>query len=218
VEPAALQVIAIDGPAGSGKSTVAKALAERLGLEYLDTGAMYRAVTFAVLRRMIDPDEVEQVARVAEGLDLEVSDGGVTVDGVDATLEIRGPEVTSAVSIVAANPGVRAELRARQREWANKRGGGVIEGRDIGSVVFPDAELKVYLTANPDVRAQRRHREAAELEYDQVKALIADRDALDSTRADSPLVEAADAVLVDTTDLSVAQIVDRIMALLEPAP
>jgi len=218
VEPAALRVIAIDGPAGAGKSTVARALAERLGLDYLDTGAMYRAVTFAVLRRMIDPDEVDQVARVAEGLDLEVNDVAVNVDGVDATLEIRGPEVTSAVSIVAANPGVRAELRARQREWAHKHGGGVIEGRDIGSVVFPDAELKVYLTANPSVRAERRHREAAELEYDQVKALIADRDALDSTRADGPLVEATDAVLVDTTDLSVPEIVDRIMALLEPSP
>ncbi len=212
-----LRVIAIDGPAGSGKSTVAKALADRLGLEYLDTGAMYRAVTFAVLRRMIDPDEVDRVAKVASGLELEVSDSRVVVDGVDATLEIRGPEVTSAVSIVAANPGVRAELRARQREWALMRGGGVIEGRDIGSVVFPEAELKLYLTASSAVRTQRRHQEAADLEYDQVRALIADRDAIDSSRVDSPLRQAPDAVTLDTTDLTVGQIVDRILDLLDPA-
>ena len=212
-----LRVIAIDGPAGAGKSTVARALASRLGLEYLDTGAMYRAVTFAVLRRMIDPDDADTVGHVAETLDLEVGDGWVTVDGVDATLEIRGPEVTSAVSIVAANPRVRAELRYRQRAWADEHGGGVIEGRDIGSVVFPEAELKVYLTAATEVRAERRYKEAVDLHYDEVKAMIADRDALDSTRADSPLTEAGDAVLVDTTDLPVDQIVDRIIALLEPA-
>jgi CMP/dCMP kinase len=213
-----VRVIAIDGPAGAGKSTVAKALADRLGLDYLDTGAMYRAVTFAVLRRMIDPDDAAKVAHVAETLDLGLTESAVTVDGVDATLEIRGPEVTSAVSIVAANPAVRAELRYRQREWGDKHGGGVIEGRDIGSVVFPDAELKVYLTAAPEVRAERRHREASDLHYDDVKALIADRDAIDSTRSDSPLVEAADAVIVDTTDLDVDQIVHRIVAMLEPAP
>ena len=124
---------------------------------------------------------------MARDLELEVVDAQVTVDGVDASLEIRGPEVTSAVSVVAANPGVRAELRRRQREWADDHGGGVIEGRDIGTVVFPDAELKVYLTASEDVRAQRRHKEAAELDYEETRALIADRDALDSARADSPL-------------------------------
>jgi CMP/dCMP kinase len=209
-------VIAIDGPAGSGKSTVARALAARLGLDYLDTGAMYRAVTFAVLRRLIDPDDVDRVAAVAEDLDLEVIDASVTVDGVDASVEIRGPEVTSAVSVVAANPGVRAELRYRQRQWAEKHGGGVIEGRDIGSVVFPEAELKLYLTASPEVRAERRHKEAAELDYEQTKALIADRDALDSSRADSPLREADGAVLLDTTDLSVEEIVDQIVATLDP--
>jgi cytidylate kinase len=209
-------VIAIDGPAGSGKSTVARALAARLGLDYLDTGAMYRAVTFAVLRRLIDPDDVDRVAAVAEDLDLEVVDASVTVDGVDASVEIRGPEVTSAVSVVAANPGVRAELRYRQRQWAEKHGGGVIEGRDIGSVVFPEAELKLYLTASPEVRAERRHKEAADLDYEQTKALIADRDALDSSRADSPLREADGAVLLDTTDLSVEEIVDQIVAMLDP--
>src|SRR5262245_56910139 len=202
-----MRVIAIDGPAGSGKSTVARALAQRLGLDYLDTGAMYRGVTLAVLRRQMDPDEEEPVADLARDLELEVVDSQITVDGLDASLEIRGPEVTSAVSVVAANPGVRAELRRRQREWADQHGGGVIEGSNIGSVVFPDAELKVYLTASQDVRAQRRHREAAELDYEETRALIADRDALDSTRADSPLREAAGAVSVDTTDLAVDEIV-----------
>jgi cytidylate kinase len=209
-----MRVIAIDGPAGSGKSTVARALARRLGLDYLDTGAMYRGVTFAVLRRQMDPDEEELVAELARDLELDVVDSQVTVDGVDASLEIRGPEVTSAVSIVAANPGVRAELRRRQREWADAHGGGVIEGRDIGSVVFPEAELKVYLTAAADVRAQRRHREAAELDYEETRALMADRDTLDSTRADSPLREATGATTVDTTDLDVDEIVERIVALL----
>jgi cytidylate kinase len=175
---------------------------------------MYRGVTFAVLRRQMGPDEEGPVAELARDLELDVADSKVTVDGVDASLEIRGPEVTSAVSVVAANPGVRAELRRRQREWADRHGGGVIEGRDIGSVVFPDAELKVYLTASQDVRAQRRHREAAELDYEETRALMADRDALDSTRADSPLREAAGAVTVDTTDLGVDEIVDRIVALL----
>jgi cytidylate kinase len=211
-----VRVIAIDGPAGSGKSTVARALATRIGLDYLDTGAMYRAVTFAVLRRLIDPDDVERVAAVAEDLELEVVDATVTVDGVDASLEIRGPEVTSAVSVVAANPAVRAELRYRQRLWAEKHGGGVIEGRDIGSVVFPAAELKLYLTASQDVRAERRHKEASDLDYEDTRALIADRDALDSTRADGPLREADDAVLLDTTDLGVEEIVDRIVAMLTP--
>jgi cytidylate kinase len=210
-------VIAIDGPAGSGKSTVAKALANRLGLDYLDTGAMYRGVTFAVLRRMIDPDDADTVGHVAETLELEVTDGSVTVDGVDATLEIRGPEVTSAVSVVAANPRVRSELRDRQRAWAEDHGGGVIEGRDIGSVVFPHADLKVYLDAKADVRAERRHKEAVDLHYDEVKAMLDDRDAYDSTREDSPLMEADDAIVVDTTDLGVEDIVDRILALLEPA-
>jgi cytidylate kinase len=205
-----VKVIAIDGPAGSGKSTVARALAEQLGLEYLDTGAMYRGVTFAALRRGVDPSEVDQVARMVLDVELTVEGGGVVVDGVDASIEIRGPEVSRAVSIVAANPAVRAEMVRRQREWTAGRGGGVLEGRDIGTVVFPDATLKVYLTADPEVRAERRSKEVTDLDYETVAADLARRDALDQGREVSPLTEAADAVVVDTTGLSVAEIVDGI--------
>ena len=172
-----MRVIAIDGPAGSGKSTVARALASRLGLEYLDTGAMYRAVTFAALRRGVDPAEQDQVARMVPDLELEVGPDRVIVDGVDATIEIRGPEVSRAVSIVAANPAVRAEMVVRQRAWVAARDGGVLEGRDIGTVVFPDAELKVFLTADPEVRAQRRSKEVTDLDYETVAADLARRDA-----------------------------------------
>jgi cytidylate kinase len=207
-----MRIIAIDGPAGSGKSTVARALASRLGLEYLDTGAMYRAVTFAALRRGIDPADPAPVAHVASDLALEVSDAGVIVDGIDATIEIRGPEVSRAVSIVAANPDVRAEMRRRQREWAKARGGGVMEGRDIGSVVFPDAELKVYLTADPEIRAARRSKEVTDLDYETVAADLARRDALDQGREDSPLTEPAGAIVVDTTGLSVDEVVDDLLA------
>ncbi|WP_334143486.1 (d)CMP kinase [Rhabdothermincola sp.] len=207
-----MRVIAIDGPAGSGKSTVARALAQKLGLDYLDTGAMYRAVTFAALRRGIDPDDGERVARVAEDCELEMTDDGtVRVDGADATIEIRGPEVTRAVSIVAANPGVREQMRRRQRAWAEQRGGGVIEGRDIGTVVFPDAELKVYLDARPEVRAARRSKEVSDLSYETVAADLARRDALDQGRAHDPLREAPDAFVVDTSELGVDEIVERVM-------
>jgi CMP/dCMP kinase len=203
-----MRVIAIDGPAGSGKSTVARLLAERLGLRYLDTGAMYRAVTFAALRRDIDPADAEPVAALARKVDLEVTLDAVRVDGVDATIEIRGPEVTRAVSAVAANPEVRAEMVTRQREWAQRAGGGVIEGRDIGSVVFPDAELKVYLDARPEVRAARRSKEVSDLDYETVAADIARRDALDQGRESSPLTRSGDAVEVDTSDLGVGEIVE----------
>jgi cytidylate kinase len=203
-----MKLIAIDGPAGSGKSTVARRLADRLGLEYLDTGAMYRAVAFAALRRGIDPADADDVGRLAEDVDLDVGDGRVIVDGVDASIEIRGPEVTRAVSIVAANPRVRAELRRRQREWASERGGGVMEGRDIGTVVFPDATLKVYLTATPEIRASRRSKEVSDLDYETVAADLARRDALDQGRADSPLAQADDATINDTSDLSIDEIVD----------
>nr|MBO2504119.1 (d)CMP kinase [Thermoanaerobacterales bacterium] len=204
-------MIAIDGPAGSGKSTVARRLAERLGMDYLDTGAMYRAVTFAALRRGIDPADAEPVARLAKAVDLEVTPGEVRVDGVDATIEIRGPEVSRAVSLVAANPEVRTELVRRQREWAASRGGGVVEGRDIGSVVFPDAQLKVYLTARPEVRAERRAAEVTGLDYETVAADLARRDALDQGRETAPLRVPEGAVELDTSDMTVEEIVDEIV-------
>ena len=210
-----MRVIAIDGPAGSGKSTVSRRLAERLGLAYLDTGAMYRGVAFATLRRNIDPDDSDKVGALARDLPLDVSLDSVMVDGVDATVEIRGPEVTRAVSIVAANPAVREELRRRQREWAAAHGGGVIEGRDIGTVVFPDAELKVYLTASAAERAQRRAKEVTDLDYETVAADLARRDALDQGRDDSPLVEATDSIIVDTTDRSVDDVVSELIGRLD---
>jgi cytidylate kinase len=209
-----VRVIAIDGPAGAGKSTVARALASRLGLEYLDTGAMYRAVTLAAMRRGIDLADLDQVAKLAEELSLEVGEHGVLVDGIDATTDIRSREVTTAVSAVAANKAVRAELVRRQRSWANQRGGGVLEGRDIGSVVFPDAELKLYLTAAPRVRAERRVAEAGGDVAEMTEA-IERRDQYDRTRADGPLVEADGSIVVDTTGLSIDEVLERIEQLLE---
>jgi cytidylate kinase len=209
-----VRVIAIDGPAGSGKSTVARAVAERLALDYLDTGAMYRAVTFAAMSRGIDPEDADAVGRLSRDIVLEVADA-VVVDGVDATIEIRSPEVTRAVSVVAANPDVRRELVARQREWADAHGGGVIEGRDIGTVVFPDATVKVYLTADDSERATRRSKEMLDLRYDQVAADIARRDHVDSTRAASPLAVADDAVHIDTTGRSIDEVVGSVLELVE---
>lgn len=212
-----MKVIAIDGPAGSGKSTVARRLADRLGLEYLDTGAMYRAVTFAALRRGIDPADTEPVEKLARLVDLEVTADRVTVDGADATIEIRGPEVTRAVSLVAANPGVRTELVRRQREWTEQRGGGVLEGRDIGTVVFPDALLKVYLIARPDVRAERRAAEVTGMDYETVAADMARRDALDQGRDADPLRRADGALELDTSDMTVDEIVDALAGRIDDA-
>jgi len=212
-----VRVIAIDGPAGSGKSTVARAVAARLGLSHLDTGAMYRAVAFAALRRGVDPDDAGPVSRLAGEVDMEVGQT-VVVDGVDATIEIRGPEVTRAVTAVAANPGVRQELRRRQREWAADHGGGVVEGRDIGSVVFPEAELKVFLTAGDEERARRRSQEAPGSDYDSVAAGMAQRDRSDASRPDSPMTVPDGAVVVDTSGRSIDQVVDEVMNLVGQVP
>ena len=210
-----MKVIAIDGPGGSGKSTVARHLADRLDLDYLDTGAMYRAVAFAALRRGIDPSDAEPVAHLVDGLELTVDEDGVVVDGVDATIEIRGPEVTRAVSLVAANTTVRTELRSRQREWAVAHGGGVIEGRDIGTVVFPDADLKVFLTARAEVRAERRSQEVSDLDYETVAADLARRDTLDEGRDDSPLAQADDALVLDTSGMGIDEVVEFLVVELE---
>ena len=195
-------VIAIDGPAGSGKSTVSRALAARLGIERLDTGAMYRAVAWAALDRSIDPGDRAAVAALARTLSIAVGER-VEVDGCDVTESIRGPEVSGAVSSVAANPDVRSVLVERQRQWVAERGGGVVEGRDIGSVVFPEAAVKIYLTASTEERARRRPEEGA--------AAVARRDRLDRTRAVSPLGVATGARIIDTTARSVADIVDEVV-------
>lgn len=206
-------VIAIDGPAGSGKSTVARAVAERLDVAYLDTGAMYRSVALAALRRGVDPADDDAVAQVAREADIRIGDQ-VTVDGVEATDEIRGPAVSEAVSDVASNAEVRRELVRRQRRWAEGRGRCVVEGRDIGSVVFPDACLKVYLTASDEARAGRRSKEGSGGDYDTVAADIARRDQVDSTRGASPLVVPEGAAVIDTTGRTVDEVVEEVLALL----
>ncbi len=198
-----MPLIAIDGPAGSGKSTVARAVAGSLGLPYLDTGAMYRSVAWAALRAGVDLRDAAAVAAVAAALDIDVGDT-VCVDGIDVTDAIRNQDVNTAVSIVSAHAEVRAELVKRQRDWAAGNGGsGVVEGRDIGSVVFPNATVKVFLIADETVRAARRGEEAD----------IARRDRLDTRRAVSPLTKAEGAVEVDTTATAVDDVVARVLAL-----
>ncbi|HKN39836.1 MAG TPA: (d)CMP kinase, partial [Acidimicrobiia bacterium] len=208
-------VVAIDGPAGSGKSTVARAVAEALGFPTLDTGAMYRALTWAVLDAGIDPADAPAVIAVAERLDLDVGPP-VRVGGRDANDAIRSAEVTAAVSTVAAVPEVRVRLVAAQREWIEVHGGGVVEGRDIGTVVAPDAVLKVYLVASEEERARRRQRQddvsEAAGDLDATQAAIRRRDAIDSGRAASPLAAADDAVVLDTTGLSVDGVVAEVLA------
>jgi CMP/dCMP kinase len=196
-------LVAIDGPAGAGKSTVSKEVALRLGLDRLDTGAMYRSVAWEALRLGVDLSDQPAVAAIAAGAEIGLDDG-VTINGTDVTHAIRTPEVSRAVSIVAANPGVRQELVTRQRRWAAQRQGGVVEGRDIGSVVFPDATLKVYLTASPAERARRRHDESPDG--------VARRDRLDSTRQASPLTQAPDAHVLDTTGRSIEDVVEEVLS------
>jgi len=207
-------VVALDGPAGAGKSTVARAVAARLGVEYLDTGAMYRAVTFAVLRRGVSVTDTVEVARLATVIDLDMSATSVVVDGVDATAAIRGREVTDAVSAVAANQAVRTVLVDRQRAWVAARGGGVVEGRDIATVVFPDAALKLFVTASPRVRAERRVAETGG-DVAEVEASIIERDRRDSTRDSSPLLLADDAIELDTSDLDIDEVVAEVVRLAE---
>ena len=217
-QPDEMVVIAIDGPAGSGKSTVAKLLAERVELPYLDTGAMYRSVTFACIAAGIDPADGDEAAEVATSMELRMDpDGSVVVNGVDATTQIRGPAVTRAVSSVASHPEVRKELVSRQREWARRHGGGVLEGRDIGTVVFPDATLVVYLTASAEVRAARRAGEVADLDYDTVAADIARRDAFDQNREVDPLKRADGATEIDTTYLTIEEVIEVLVRQLDAA-
>ena len=211
-------VVALDGPAGTGKSTVARAVAERLGLGYLDTGAMYRAVTWAAQREgLVDAAGAvvvtgAELGRLAERLDLvlDAASGRVTVDGTDVTAAIRGPGGDRR-GLGASRPCRRYGpcCGPANGRWVENDGGGVVEGRDMGTVVFPDATLKVYLTARPEVRAARRAAETGE-DVAAVAADIARRDRADSSRADSPLSQASDALVVDTSDLSMEQVVERV--------
>lgn len=205
------RVIAIDGPAGAGKSTIARGVAQRLGVDHLDTGAMYRAVAYVAIRQGVDPDDEAAVSALLEQVRIDLHGDVVTVDGHDVTVEIRSATVTAAVSAVAANSMVRRDLVRRQRDWVDARPGAVVEGRDIGTVVFPDAALKVYLTASPRVRAQRRVAQAGG-DLDEIERSIARRDAMDSQRVDSPLRPADDAWTLDTSEMSVDDVIDRVVA------
>jgi cytidylate kinase len=207
-------IIAIDGPAASGKSTAARAVARELGLTFLDTGAMYRAVTLAVLRARADPADARACGAIARRVHIEF-DGGdrIRIDGEPGEPDIRSSAVTRAVSFVSAHPEVRAAIVPLQRAVARERGGVVAEGRDIGSIVFPGADLKFYLSATPEVRARRRAlEEGAPERYDEILADLCRRDHLDSTRADSPLVRAPDAVLLETDSLDAPAVVREIVA------
>jgi CMP/dCMP kinase len=209
-------VVAVDGPSGSGKSTVSRRLAVALRARYLDTGAMYRAVTWAVLQAGVDPGDADAVVKVAAEVRVTIKadpdDPSVWVDDVPVDQEIRGSEVTGAVSAVSAVPAVRRLLVAQQREIIAAADRIVVEGRDIGAVVAPDADLKVYLTASADARARRRSAEhAADLRA--TAADLARRDRLDSTRATDPLAKAPDAVELDTTGMDVDQVVSHLIAL-----
>jgi len=201
-------VIAIDGPAGAGKSTVAKALAERLGATYLDSGAMYRSVALLSVRAEADPDDPTAVVPLAEALDIRMDGGRITVAGEDVTAAIRTPEVTAAASRVSVHPGVREAMVERQRELLSA-GAWVAEGRDIGTVVHPQAPLKVFLTASPEERARRRAAESGE-HHGEVLDAQRERDARDTEREHGALTAAPDSVEVDTTGLEVDGVVARI--------
>lgn len=222
-------IVAIDGPSGSGKSSVARAVARRCGLTYLDTGAMYRSVAYLCLVRGIDPDDVESVASVARSARIEFVPRGegqaVFADGADVTAQIRTPEVERAVSPVSANPAVREVMVSAQRRMG-EAGDVVAEGRDIGTVVFPGADVKVFLTASPEARARRRAVQrgggdlaidaTAKASEDEVGRILADlerRDAYDSTRTTSPLRPAEDACRIDSSDLPFEEVVDLIVSL-----
>jgi CMP/dCMP kinase len=218
--PAFRGQITLDGPSGTGKSSVARDVARRLGAAYLDTGAMYRAATVAVLDAGVDPEDAAAVARTVAAARIEVgTEAGteiVLVDGVDVATRIRGAEVTRNVSAVSAVPAVRRQLVDQQRDLVAAADAVVVEGRDIGTVVLPGATLKVYLTAAPEVRAQRRAGQLGITDAAEIAALAADlrrRDEYDSSRADSPLRPAVDAVVVDSTDLDQQGVIERIVEL-----
>lgn len=206
-------IVTMDGPAGTGKSTVSRLVADRLGIPRLDTGAFYRAAGLAALRAGVDLDDHVAVANVVAKLHLDQAEGRMMMDGLDISEEIRTQIVTEASSRVSIHPDVRGLLVVYQREWvARNDNRAVVEGRDIGSVVFPDATLKVYLDARPEVRAERRAAQTGE-GYDQVLEELRARDRRDSTRQASPLTVPDGAVVVDTSDMDVEHVVDLVIGL-----
>ena len=209
-----IPVIAIDGPSASGKGTVAQKVAEALGFRYLDSGALYRLVTLAALKGGVDLGDAAGLERTARGMKVEFRNGATWLDGVDVTQEVRTEEVSAAASRVAANPGVRGALLERQRGF-RALPGLVADGRDMGSVVFPDAPLKVYLTADVGARAERRYKQLMEKGmYAKMQDVVEElrrRDERDTSRAVAPLKHYPDAIFLDTTGLSVAQAVERIL-------
>ncbi len=211
-------VIAVDGPGGVGKSTVANRVASFVGLPHLDTGSTYRAAGLIALRSGAALDDTSAILAAIDAVDIRIVDGIVRIDGIDVTQDLRTDEVTKASSVVAAHPEVRSHIVALQRSWVEDQGGSaVVEGRDIGTVVFPDAPVKIYLTARPEIRAARRSgdAEAADKSRDQIAAELTARDHADSSREASPLRPADDAEIIDTSDLSIDEVVEHVLALVE---
>jgi cytidylate kinase len=212
-------IVAIDGPSGAGKGTVARAVAARLGYHHVDTGAMYRAVAWKALREGIAIADEAAVARIGERATFELDQNRVVIDGHDIAAAIRTPEIDTAAAAVSRHPAVRRALVARQRAYGAS-GGIVMEGRDIGTVVFPSADLKIYLDASAEERARRRaadpaHTSSQGTQLSAVATAMAERDRSDSTRADSPLTVAADAVVVDTTGVPIAEVIEKVLRLVE---
>lgn len=206
-----MRVIAIDGPAGAGKSTVARQVSTATGLRYLDTGAMYRCVALEVQNTATDPNNAEAVGKIARNVKVVIERDAAKLNGVDVSTEIRTSEINAIVSIIAAHTPVRDAMREQQRQWIQAQKGGVVEGRDIGTVVFPDAILKVFLTASPEVRAERRVGQTGG-DIKAVAASIAARDHLDSTRLDSPLRPSQGSVIVDSSNRTIEEVVAEIVS------
>lgn len=205
-----MPVIAIDGPAGAGKSTVARTVAARTGLPYLDTGAMYRCVAVSAIRSDSDIHDNAAMGTVASSAEIIIDEDTALLNGEDVSQLIRSSEISGVVSVIAAHSAVRDAMREQQRQWIRAHGGGVVEGRDIGTVVFPDAEVKIFLTASPEVRAERRVGQSGG-DVAAIAANIAERDRIDSTRADSPLKPADDSFIVDSSHKTIDEVVDEIV-------